>query len=76
LLDKFDSGTGWASFTKAISKENVVEKSDRTLGWSAQKSAGPKVTLISVMSLTTAPALADYVIASTPPPSASFQSRN
>jgi len=30
--DKFESGTGWPSFTKPLSKENVVEKSDRTLG--------------------------------------------
>ena len=31
-LDKFDSGTGWPSFTKPISKENVVEKRDSTFG--------------------------------------------
>src|SRR6266704_344081 len=31
-LDKFDSGTGWPSFTKPIAKEKVVEKSDLTLG--------------------------------------------
>ena len=31
-LDKFDSGTGWPSFTKPIAKEHVAEKSDRTLG--------------------------------------------
>jgi len=30
-LDKFDSGTGWPSFTKPIAKQNVTEKSDRTL---------------------------------------------
>ena len=31
-LDKFDSGTGWPSFTKPLLKENVIEKSDKTLG--------------------------------------------
>jgi methionine-R-sulfoxide reductase len=27
-LDKFDSGSGWPSFTKPLAKEHVVEKSD------------------------------------------------
>ena len=31
-LDKFDSGSGWPSFTKPIDKNNVTEKSDRTFG--------------------------------------------
>jgi methionine-R-sulfoxide reductase len=31
-LDKFDSGTGWPSFTKPIASQEVTEKSDRTLG--------------------------------------------
>src|SRR5437868_2017056 len=31
-LDKFDSGSGWPSFTKPIDNKNVAEKSDRTLG--------------------------------------------
>jgi methionine-R-sulfoxide reductase len=31
-LDKYESGTGWPSFTKPISKQNVVEKSDSTHG--------------------------------------------
>ena len=31
-LDKFDSGTGWPSFTRAVEDENVVEKADRAHG--------------------------------------------
>lgn len=30
--DKFDSGTGWPSFTRPLVKENFVEKVDRELG--------------------------------------------
>jgi methionine-R-sulfoxide reductase len=31
-LDKFDSGTGWPSFTKPISKDKVAEKRDSSHG--------------------------------------------
>jgi methionine-R-sulfoxide reductase len=31
-LDKFDSGTGWPSFTKPISKDSVAEKRDSSFG--------------------------------------------
>lgn len=41
-LDKFDSGSGWPSFTKPIAKANVVEKSDRTLGMERTEARGAK----------------------------------
>jgi methionine-R-sulfoxide reductase len=31
-LDKFDSGTGWPSFTRPLVPENLKTKTDRTLG--------------------------------------------
>jgi methionine-R-sulfoxide reductase len=30
--DKYDSGTGWPSFTRPLAPENIATKSDRTLG--------------------------------------------
>jgi peptide methionine sulfoxide reductase msrA/msrB len=30
-VDKFESGTGWPSFTRPLEPKNIVEKSDRTL---------------------------------------------
>ncbi|MCK5199360.1 MAG: peptide-methionine (R)-S-oxide reductase MsrB, partial [Spirochaetales bacterium] len=29
--DKFDSGTGWPSFTKPIADSSIIEKTDKTL---------------------------------------------
>jgi methionine-R-sulfoxide reductase len=31
-VDKFDSGSGWPSFTKPLAKENIAEKSDSSHG--------------------------------------------
>lgn len=33
-IDKFDSGTGWPSFTRPIEPQNVVEREDRSHGMS------------------------------------------
>jgi len=33
-LDKFDSGSGWPSFTKPLEETNVAEKTDESLGMS------------------------------------------
>jgi methionine-R-sulfoxide reductase len=41
-LDKFDSGSGWPSFTKPIAKESVVEKSDPSHGMERTEVRGAK----------------------------------
>jgi methionine-R-sulfoxide reductase len=41
-LDKFDSGSGWPSFTKPIENDHVNEKTDRTLGMERNEVRGSK----------------------------------
>jgi methionine-R-sulfoxide reductase len=41
-LDKFDSGSGWPSFTKPIEKNNVAEKTDHTFGMDRTEVRGSK----------------------------------
>jgi methionine-R-sulfoxide reductase len=41
-LDKFDSGTGWPSFTKPIENDHVTEKADRMLGMLRTEVRGKK----------------------------------
>lgn len=41
-LDKFDSGTGWPSFTKPIAQNEVAEKSDRAMGMGRTEVRGAK----------------------------------
>ncbi|MGH7966854.1 MAG: peptide-methionine (R)-S-oxide reductase MsrB [Candidatus Binatia bacterium] len=40
-LDKYDSGTGWPSFTKPLDPDNVVMRSDRKL-WTVRTEARSK----------------------------------
>ena len=39
-LDKFDSGTGWPSFTKPISPDKVTEKKDSSFGMERTEARG------------------------------------
>ena len=40
--DKFDSGTGWPSFTRPIDKASIIEKTDTTLGMARTEARSQK----------------------------------
>jgi peptide methionine sulfoxide reductase msrA/msrB len=40
--DKFDSGTGWPSFTQPIERSNIIEKNDATLGMTRTEARSKK----------------------------------
>jgi methionine-R-sulfoxide reductase len=69
-LDKFDSGTGWPSFTRPLAKEDIKEVTDKSHGMERTEA-----TPTSAMSSQTAPPRPASAIASTRHPSASSQSR-
>ena len=47
-LDKFDSGTGWPSFTRPLEPEHVVEREDRSLPASRTEGGSIFITARSV----------------------------
>ena len=54
-LDKYDSGTGWPSFTRPLEPSNVTTKTDRSSSWSAPRCARRTPTRTWATSSTTAP---------------------
>ena len=76
-LDKFNSGTGWPSFTQPITKEKLEEKPDLSGGRERTEVRTRKATRILDMSSPMDPGTkAGCVTASTPRRCALFQSRS
>jgi hypothetical protein len=74
-LDKFDSGSGWSSFTKPIAKENVKEKSDASHGMERNEVRSSKGDSISDTFSTTVQGRRVFVIALTRHPCVSYLSK-
>ena len=53
-LDKYDSGTGWPSFTRPLEPANVQNKDDHRLVWIGPRCGRPTPTPIWVTCSTTA----------------------
>ena len=72
-LRKFDSGSGWPSFTIPLERDNVIEKRDTSHPCSAPRFVRPMVIATSVMCSTMGlPRPAACATASIRPPCASF----
>lgn len=71
--DKFDSGTGWPSFTKPIEGQGVVEKKDRSFFMTRIEVRSARRILILGMSLMTDHSPQVYDIALIPHRCASFR---
>ncbi len=73
--DKFESGTGWPSFTKPIDPSHVVQKTDRTLFMERTEVRSKEGDAHLGHVFDDGPAPTGCAIASTPPRCASFRAK-